>query len=118
MRNFTATILVICLGILLPAAAMSVRICLLDAEERTEDCCRTCPSDSGDCCADLEPLPHAPVPDGNFETPAFLGYAIPPTLATLPLVPERIIPPSCHARPPTAIGPSTSRLAVLNVWRL
>lgn len=118
MRKFTATILVICLGMLLPVAAMPVRICLLDLEERTDDCCRTCPSDSNDCCADLDPLPDTSIPGGNFETPSFVGYAIPPTLATLPLIPERIALPRCHARPPTGIGPPAARLAVLNVWRL
>lgn len=118
MRRLAAIIMAVCYGILLPAAAMPVRICLLDQGERTDDCCRTCPSGSNDCCTDLDPLPDAPVPDGNFETPAFLGYAIPTALASMPLIPERIALPSCLARRPAGTGPPTARLAVLNVWRL
>ena len=118
MRKLTATILVICLGILLPAAAIPVRICLLDLEERKDDCCNTCSSDNEDCCADLAPIPDAPVPNGNFETPPFIGFALPPSMVELPPIPERIVPPPCHARPPTGIGPPTARMAALNVWRL
>jgi hypothetical protein len=118
MRRFTAIILVICFGILIPAAATPIRICLLDPEERTGDCCRTCSSDSNECCADLAPLPDTSIPNGNFETPSFVGYPIPYTLATLPLIAERIALPSRHARPAAGIGPPTARLAALNVWRL
>jgi hypothetical protein len=110
--------LLIILGILLPVAAMPVRICLLDLEERTDDCCRTCNSDSKDCCEDVDPLPELAPPDGNFETPAFLGYALPPTIVDFVVVPQRIVVPACYARPPTRIAQTTARLAVLNVWRL
>lgn len=118
MRKLTATILLIFLGILLPVAAMPVRICLLDPEERTDDCCRTCNSDSKDCCSDVDPLPELTPPDGNFETPVFLGYALPPTIVDFVLVPQRVVVPACYARPPTKIAETTARLAVLNVWRL
>ncbi len=118
MRKLMATILAICFGILLPAAAMPARVCLLDPSERSEDCCNTCTTGRQDCCADLKTLPDAPMPGGNFETPAFVGYAIASIIAEPPRIPESIAPPPWHARPRTGIGPPAARLAVLNVWRL
>ena len=118
MRKFTATFLLICLGIMLPVAAMPVRICLLEPEERTDNCCNTCTSDTGDCCADVDPLPELLLQDGNFEMPEFTGYALPPTMMDLPIIPKQILPPSCLARAPTGIGSTTARLAALNIWRL
>jgi hypothetical protein len=118
MCKWIATILAICLGILLPAAAIPLRICLLDPSERFEDCCNTCTTGRQDCCADQKTLPDAPMPGGNVETPAFVGYAIPPVIEAPPGIPARIAPPPCFARPRTGIGPPAARLAVLNVWRL
>lgn len=118
MHNLIATILAVCLGIVLPAAPIPVRVCLLDPAEQTEDCCGTCSTSDEDCCVHSEVLPDSPLPAGNFETPAFVGYAIPPMMAELPLIPERILPPPCFERTPTGIGPPAARLAVLNVWRL
>lgn len=118
MRNLIATILAICLGILLPSAPIPVRVCLLDPAVRSEDCCGTCSASDKDCCVDTEVLPDSTLPAGSFETPAFVGYVIPPLMAELPLIPERILPPPCFARTPAGIGPPAAWLAVLNVWRL
>jgi hypothetical protein len=118
MRRLIATILAICLGILLPAAAMPVRVCLLDPAERSENCCGSCTTEHQDCCADLETLPDAPMPGGNFETPGFVGYASPAVSVVLPRIPERIAPAPCFALARKGIGPPAGRLAVLNVWRL
>jgi hypothetical protein len=97
---------------------MPLRVCLLDPAERSEDCCSSCPASDRHCCVDSEGLPDSLLPAGNFETPAFAGYAIPPTMADSPPMPERILPQFCHARPLSGIGPPAARLAVLNVWRL
>lgn len=118
MRKLMVTILAICYGILLPAAGMPLRVCLLDAMERSVDCCDDCSDESKDCCVDVETLPDSPMPGGNFETPAFVGYAIPFVMTELPSIPESIVPPPCFERPRTGIGPPAERLAVLNVWRL
>ena len=118
MRKLMPLILAVCLGILLPTAATSLRVCLLDPAERSENCCDDCSSGTEDCCVDSDGLPDAPLPGGNFETPAFVGYAIPPAMAELPGILGRPIPPPCIARPRTGIGPPMARLAVLNVWRL
>jgi hypothetical protein len=118
MRKFTATILAICFGILLPAAAMPMRVCLLDQAEQSEDCCGTCSTNNVDCCVDSEGLPDSQLPSGSFETPPFVGNALPPTMAELPRIPESIVLPPCLARPPNGIGSTTARLAVLSVWRL
>lgn len=118
MRKLMVTILAICYGILLPAAGMPLRVCLLDAMERSVDCCDDCSDDSKDCCVDVETLPDSPMPGASFETPAFVGYAIPFVMTELPCIPVRIVPPPCFERPRTGIGPPAERLAVLNVWRL
>lgn len=118
MRKLTAAVLAICFGILLPAAAMPVRFCLLDPADRSEDCCGTCPTRDRDCCADLEILPEAPMPGGFFETPVFSGYIIPADLGVLPAIPASMVPPPCFPPLRAGIGPPTARLAVLNVWRL
>jgi hypothetical protein len=118
MRRLIATMLAICLGILLPSAAMPVRVCLLGSEERSDHCCNSCNDTRQDCCADLDLLPDSPLPGGLFETPAFVGYAI-PSISTEPHgIITHIPPPPCFTRLPTGIGPPTARLAVLNVWRL
>lgn len=118
MSKLMTIILAICFGIQLPTAAMPVRVCLLDPEERTENCCRDCPSDSKDCCAELDRLPDAPVPDPNFSTPPFVGYVIPSAIADVLPMPVRIVTPPRHEQPPSGIGPPTTRLCVLNVWKL
>ena len=118
MLKFMASFLAICLGILLPVAAMPLRVCLLEQTERSEDCCGTCSTSDKHCCVDSEGLPDSLLPAGNYEAPAFVAYPLPPRVADLPPVPERILPPPAHARAPTGMGPPTARLAVLNVWRL
>jgi hypothetical protein len=118
MRKLTAIILTICFGMLLPAAGLPVRVCLLDSADQPEDCCNTCKSDRQDCCADFQPLPDTPMPGVNLETPAYVGYVILPTMAEVPRIPATIAPPPWCAKPRTGVGPPTARLAVLNVWRL
>lgn len=117
MRKLMVTLLAICFGILLPTAAMPVRVCLLHPAEQAEDCCGTSTS-LENCCVDLGTLASAPLPGRILETPLFVGCAIPFLVAELPDIPEAIAPSPCFAQPRTGIGPPTARLAVLNVWRL
>lgn len=118
MRKVLAIILATCLGVLLPAAAAPLRVCLLESCEQSEDCCNCCSTGLQDCCADVKVLPDSPMPGGNFETPAFVGYAIPKVMAELPGIPVSITPRIDFTQVRTGIGPPTARLAVWNVWRL
>ncbi|MFZ9936049.1 MAG: hypothetical protein ACO3JG_03210 [Luteolibacter sp.] len=118
MRKVLAIMLATCLGVLLPAAAMPLRVCLLEPMEQADGCCNSCSTGHRDCCADVKLLPDAPMPEGNFETPAFVGYAIPSAMAELPRIPVSIAPPIDFTHARTGVGPPTARLAVWNVWRL
>lgn len=118
MRKIMATILAVCFGILLPAAAIPVRVCLLHPGDLSGECCGNCATSHQDCCTDFKTVPYSTMPDGHFETPAFAGYVIPDFWAELPCIPESIAPPPCFARPPTGIGTPMAHRAVLNVWRL
>ena len=113
-----AAILMFCLGALLPLAATPLHVCLLDPAERTAGCCDNCTAGDHECCADMEAIPDALMPAGSQATPAFVGYALPPAMALMPRIPEKIVPLPCFAQPRAGIGPPTDRFAVLNVWRL
>ena len=58
------------------------------------------------------------MPQGNFETPAFVGYTIPPAMQVLPRIPVSIAPPIDFTHARTGVGPPAARLAVWSVWRL
>lgn len=118
MRKVLAIMLATCLGVLLPAAAVPLRVCLLEPWEQTEGCCDSCPTGQLDCCADLKVFPDSPMPGGNFESPAFVGYAIPRAMAELPGIPVSITPRLVFMQVRTGVGPPAARLAIWNVWRL
>ena len=76
MNRLVAILLFACFGIAVPLAAVSVRVCLLDEHERTEDCCEKCPSTHGDCCADMDTLPEIPAPGTSTEIPPFIAVEL------------------------------------------
>lgn len=120
MRKLMVTIVALCLGLLLPMAAMPVRVCLLSEAQRAEDCCPDCATKDKDksCCIQSDGLPDSPLPAAGVDAPVFAGYPLPPGMAELPENPEHIAPAPRVAPRQTGAGPPARCRAVLNVWRL
>lgn len=118
VNGIIATLLLICFGMMLPAAAMPVRVCLLEEKDRVPDCCSTCHTERRDCCADLDQMPDATVPGGLFVPPAFSGFQLPffEPVRTTEIAADDF--PS-HRHPPIR-GPDSPAAfrSVLGVWRL
>jgi hypothetical protein len=120
-----ATLLLFCVGILIPASASPVRICFvelgLNSFQPNSKCCPDCSQDSeqpDSCCYDLEELPESGVPQ--------LPVELPPAIITdvlADLCPNHAVAwtqrksfdVSTPIRGPTS--PAAYR-AVLGVWRL
>lgn len=117
MRGMMVAILMTCLGILLPVAAVPLHVCLLDPAEQSLGCCDDCLPGEKDCCRDVEALPDAPMPGESVEAPAFVGFAVAFFTLDWPAVSECPAPPGFAATAARA-GPTSARLAVLNVWRI
>ena len=118
MFRLSAILTILCLGCLLPVAASPLRVCLLDLEERTADCCADCGEEDKDCCLDVQPIPPGPLAKGFFELPDFSVQLL-DTCFALPAAPPEIFAflPRM-ARPPPCCGPPSAHRALLNVWRL
>jgi hypothetical protein len=127
VRQVLAMLLLTCLGLMLPAAAVPVRLCLLDFTlfscSVVEDgkCCPDCEqgeTEPASCCLDLEGLPDASSPDPSIELPQMIGSDLSNPLCGLQLAetgdrtPFR---PSAPIRGPSS--PSAHR-AVLGIWRI
>jgi hypothetical protein len=117
--------LLFCVGILIPASASPVRICLLElgmssAQEESK-CCPDCSQGTeqpDSCCLDLEELPDASAPQLPTEIPAVVMVDVPLSLCPTPMVTELhrgFSPSSEPIRGPTS--PAAYR-AVLGIWRL
>ncbi len=127
VRKVIAVFLLACFGILLPTAASTVRVCLLEeriliAETSTDSkCCSDCNRDTDEhnpCCMDLEALPDAPTPQPSVELPPIVITNLP--LASIP--PPITLDPDCWIDAPLGLirGPTSPAAyrAVLSIWRL
>lgn len=134
MRRAWAVLLLMCLWVTVPVAALPFRICLLEQRllvpgsaegwqggDEVGDCCNECergnPS-APPCCVDMEKLPDAPLPQIPVELPPVLiswlpDHLLPPRVA-IESSPE---PSTGIPQAPGRASPSAFR-AVLEVWSL
>jgi hypothetical protein len=118
MFRLSAILTILCLGCLLPLAGSPLRVCILEQEERSEDCCTDCGEEDKECCLDVQPIPPGPLVKGIFETPDFSAQMLDASFA-LPAAPPEIF--AFFPRmvcPPPCCGPPSAHRALLNVWRL
>ena len=127
VQKLIAVLMLACFGVLLPTAAASVRVCLL--EERVliaelgdgSACCSDCSRETEErdpCCLDLEALPDSSVPEASVELPAALISDLPQNAMMPPMKPH--LGGQVFVRPEAILGrasPAAYR-AVLNQWRL
>lgn len=121
-----AALMLACLGILLPTAAASVRVCLLEerlvigAGSGDSECCSDCTRESQDretCCFDLDALPDASAPQPSVELPpAVVSDIVCAVLLSLETEPVRGL--SAHSWPIRGPDSPAAYRAVLGNWRL
>jgi hypothetical protein len=127
MRKVIATFLLACLGMMLPTAALPLRVCFLEPQIFMADggpdskCCPDCTRESDEsdpCCVDLEALPDAPAPQPSIELPPAIITFICENAILAPLRIER--DRKVFARPERIRGPTSpaAHRAVLGIWRL
>ncbi len=129
MRQFFAVLVLLCFGITIPSAALTMRICLSDgvsmgsgfatSEKATfgsdNDCSDCCKKDKS-CCAELKKLPDSTLRFGDFQLPDLVVVDLPPLACWIaPLLDggHRIYRASVPIRGPDL--PSVRR-AILAVW--
>lgn len=130
MRQFLAILLLVCFGMMLPTAALSVRVCtseqtiyIVGSSEDNNCCSDGCHEEDPDshsdpCCLELEKLPDTLLPQPTIELPPFVAAALPTSAFLAPAVNElgsQEFAPSDQIRGPTS--PAAYR-AVLGIWRL
>jgi len=130
MRRVIATLLLVCFGMLVPLAAMPVRLCLMEqrvlvpgvstCSQKKSKCC---PEHGGHhrndpCCVDVDELPHAPLPSFPESLPAIVAIDLPPPVFVLP--PAVLVEVSSYEAAVPIRGPDSPSAwrARLEVWRL
>lgn len=118
MKNFVATLLLICFGLLMPVAALPVRVCLLDLEERQPECCQKCGVKHDNCCKDLDQIPDSVVPGGPMAPLMFVPFELP--VWEIAAVGEVIVESSPREISPPIRGPDSPAAfrAVLGIWSI
>ncbi len=127
VQKLIAALMLVCFGVLLPTAAASVRVCLLEERvligEFGDDaaCCSDCSRETEErdpCCMDLEALPDSAVPEASVELPAVPISDLPQNAVILAVA---VIPCGkvfvCTEAIRGRASPAAHR-AVLNHWRL
>ncbi|MFM2242936.1 MAG: hypothetical protein RLZ97_1791 [Verrucomicrobiota bacterium] len=127
MRQLLAILLLTCFGMMLPAAAVPVRVCILERAlvagggDEDRKCCPDCnrgEPDHASCCLDLEGLPDTSAPQPMIELPPLIAADLPADTWLSPVVTElgrKAFSASEPIRGPTS--PAAYR-AVLGIWRL
>jgi len=126
MRKVVAMLLLICVGIMIPASASPARICFLEfglkSCQAESKCCPDCNRDSGlpdPCCMDLEELPDAPAPQLPVELPAAAGADVPASFcAARRVLTEHYWERSFVSKPIRGPTSPAAYRAVLGIWRL
>lgn len=129
MRRVIAALLLVCLGIMVPLAAMPVRLCLLEhrvlvpgASECKVKKSKCCPDCGGHhqkpCCVDLEEMPDATAPSVPEGLPAIVAIDLPAPVFVLP--PAVLVEDSTYEAAVPIRGPDSPSAwrARLEVWRL
>jgi len=132
VRRFIATGLLLCMVLLVPASASSIRVCFLasdvlmpgwtsqeDSDSQKPKCCPDCDGkEDGSCCLDVKKLPDAPEPNSpGFRVPVW--FCLPTLEVGLPPCPvialETPFVPSAPIRGPDSPG---ERRALLEIWNI
>ena len=129
MRRAIAALLLACLGMMVPLAAVSVRLCLLEQRllvpgvsgcgVKKSACCPDCDGHrEAPCCVDLEELPDAPAPSVPEGLPAIASIELPVPVFVLP--PAVLVETSALEAAVPIRGPDSPAAwrALLEVWRL
>lgn len=128
MRKAFASFLLVCLGVLIPVAAVPMRVCLLGGGILTSgfashqpECCTDCERDAGEpgsCCVELEKLPDLLAPQPPLEVVAAVLAEIPAWDYLAPL--DNVLPCALALRSEPVRGPTSpaAHRAVLGIWRL
>ena len=133
MRRFLASLLLLCFGIIVPVAALPMRVCLLEgkvllpgfasfgeAATHQDKCCPDCGTHGkGDsCCHDLKKPPDAPQPSGPLVLPPLFFCELSSRLVQPPCpvaeAPELFAP----AVPIRSPDPPGLRRALLGIWNI
>jgi hypothetical protein len=130
MRRLVAILLLICCGIVIPAAAGQVRLCTTDYSLSVDSlsaesakpaaCCDECskPPGKAPCCLQVEKLPAFTVPATQEPLPALVGWDAP--LISFAPVLRLLAAHSELARHQPIRGPSVASApqALFEVWRI
>ena len=125
MRRMLAALLLVCVGILIPASASPVRICFLEfgwnSFQDDSKCCEDCSGRTEQpdpCCYDLEKLPDLGAPQNPVELPPVVVVDFPAPVCLAPLMID--LSGGCHAISTPIRGPTSPAAcrAMLGIWRL
>ena len=120
-----AVLLLFCVGMMIPASASPVRVCLLELQLKSKPseakCCTDCSRGSEQpdpCCHDLEELPDAPAPQLPTGLPPVVITDLPSSICRNPVMKELDL--GCFAVSEPIRGPTSPAAyrAVLGIWRL
>ena len=124
MRSALAIFLIFCVGMMIPAPASSVRVCLLEQRIISlcpqVECCEDCEKNQNPpdpCCVEVEKLPDVAVPHAPLGLPPAIvtEIAIPVSPQPAAGVELKVFSASEPIRGPDS---PTAYRAVLGIWRL
>jgi hypothetical protein len=127
VQKVIAVLLLACLGILIPAAASPLRVCMLEKRVPSTEvhsdanCCSDCTRETDDrepCCMDLDALPDSSVPQPSLSLPTTIVIDLPVELLSPPPWIELGHGFLALTEPIRRSAPPAARRAVLGVWRL
>jgi hypothetical protein len=124
VRKGIAVLLLACFGMLIPAAALPLRVCMLEKRVLSTEvhsdanCCSDCTRETDDrepCCLDLDAIPDSPVPQPSLSSIVIdlptEALAAPPWID----LSHGVLALTVLIRGPV---PPAARRAMLGVWRL
>ncbi len=121
MRRLLASVLLLCVGLSLPAAGGPLCLCVAGWFEDASgccDCCDHCGSDCSDECPWVESLPEAPAPESPTGLPPVPVMVLGNAATALPDSPSQsllLLDRAAPIRGPTTGPPPRAMLAI---WRL
>ncbi len=125
MRKLTAVMLLFYVGIMIPAAATPIRICLLEmrlnSSQVQSKCCPDCTQETEQpdpCCHDLDELPDALAPQMPTELPSAVIVDLPFSIYSSPVLIEANPKGFSVSKPIRGPTSPAAYQAVLGIWRL
>ena len=132
IRRITATLLLLCMVLLIPASASSVRVCFIEdsvllpgwdvarsTDSEKPKCCQDCDGEEdGSCCLDVKKFPAAPEPSSPIlRVPVW--FCLPAAEAGLPPRPVIAVEtPFVPSAPIRGRDSPAERRALLEIWNL